>query len=206
MEIEKKQVDCIESINEKFRCDCSVDEIGENKAGIILICIRQLFQDYIKAIDNEKIILILSKCLPAIKFLNDVSSLNTIDSIFVYSSNDRLCNIDFRLNSEKHTFFNERNSLLKSIENQQIKDESKEYLLLLSKNNIIKLYHGQRICKQELEKLQNSIGNSISPNGFLSTSEDRQIALMFAGDNSLDSVLFEMKIDPLILEKPSFFF
>ncbi|CAF1017222.1 unnamed protein product [Rotaria sp. Silwood1] len=151
MEIEKKQVDCIESINEKFRCDCSVDEIGENKAGIILICIRQLFQDYIKAIDNEKIILILSKY-------------------------------------------------------QQIKDESKEYLLLLSKNNIIKLYHGQRICKQELEKLQNSIGNSISPNGFLSTSEDRQIALMFAGDNSLDSVLFEMKIDPLILEKPSFFF
>ncbi|CAF1275642.1 unnamed protein product [Rotaria sp. Silwood1] len=57
--------------------------------------------------------------------------------------------------------------------------------------------------KNELEILQNSIENYISPTGFYSTSEDPEIALIFAGDDQSNGVLFEITNDPSILDPTS---
>ncbi|CAF3825706.1 unnamed protein product [Rotaria sp. Silwood1] len=86
---------------------------------------------------------------------------------------------------------------------QQIKDESNKYLSSLPKNVIVKSYHGQILSKNELEILQNSIENYISPTGFFSTSEDPKIALIFAGDDQSNGVLFEITNDPSILDPTS---
>jgi tetratricopeptide (TPR) repeat protein len=54
------------------------------------------------------------------------------------------------------------------------------------------------MSEQEINKLENNIGNLISPNGFFSTSEDLNVALIFAGDDESKSVLFEISIDQTI--------
>ena len=345
----------MENANEKFRRDLSADEIVENKEDITLIwldenmddlsnlsemlnqlhqlndCILlytkpQLCLDYIKRVINETIILILSKYLSTTELLNDINSLDIIDSIFIYSNNDGSCDIDFNLYSRKIEVSNDRNSLLKSIETrihliskqikydlfdnsylksvrnlkskpvsflwfhllidilnilpktneakqqmidvcrnyyqrnksqlniikhfedtyqssdairwytkdsflhksinkalrtedvfalylfryyiidlcERIKHESEIYISSLSKDEIIKLYRGQIVSKKDLEILEKSIGYYISPNGFFSTSEDREVALMFVGNNDQsDGVIFEIKINSSVLKETS---
>jgi tetratricopeptide (TPR) repeat protein len=60
-----------------------------------------------------------------------------------------------------------------------------------------KVYHGQRISKNELNRLQKSIGGMLSFNSFLSTSKDRNVAVIFAGLSTDDfiAVIFEINID-----------
>jgi tetratricopeptide (TPR) repeat protein len=64
------------------------------------------------------------------------------------------------------------------------------------------LYRGQLIAKEELEILRQSKGELISMNSFLSTTLEREVALLFVPspnenkDNKLKSVLFEIDVDP----------
>lgn len=70
-----------------------------------------------------------------------------------------------------------------------------------------KLYRGQRISKQELEKLKSSIGRLISVTSFFSTSTDVDIARLFAESarscDSTVSVKFIIEADHLMVnDKP----
>ena len=69
----------------------------------------------------------------------------------------------------------------------------------LSNETIFKVYRGQTIPVEEFEKLKTNIGTIISTNGFLSTSQERDIAVEFAqqGNTSNDrrSVLLEIEVD-----------
>ncbi len=62
--------------------------------------------------------------------------------------------------------------------------------------DIILLYRGQWLPQTEFEYLKNSKGQYISMNSFLSTTKNRQLALIYAGSNdnkrNLISVLFEI--------------
>jgi tetratricopeptide (TPR) repeat protein len=64
----------------------------------------------------------------------------------------------------------------------------------------IRVYRGQLISNDELKVLNNSIGQFISMNSFLSTSVDRKQALVFLDElnvpNNLQRVLFEIDADP----------
>jgi hypothetical protein len=77
---------------------------------------------------------------------------------------------------------------------QQIDNESEKSLSLSSS---MILYRGQMMTDKEFENLQVNIGNLISPNGFFSTSKDRDIALIYAGqgNHQFKSILFQIKID-----------
>ncbi|CAF1013290.1 unnamed protein product [Rotaria sordida] len=61
------------------------------------------------------------------------------------------------------------------------------------------LYRGQNITFNELQKLKQCINGLISFNTFLSTTNDRDVAVVYAGDGSgtpeIESVLFEMIIN-----------
>jgi tetratricopeptide (TPR) repeat protein len=68
----------------------------------------------------------------------------------------------------------------------------------------IKVYRGQKISKDELETLKKGTGQLVSVNSFLSTSNDRLVAVLFADDpnmpNDMTSVLFEIEADPLMVD------
>ncbi|CAF0754654.1 unnamed protein product [Adineta steineri] len=61
------------------------------------------------------------------------------------------------------------------------------------------VYHGQQMTSDDFNKLKANIGELISINSFLSTSLDRQVALIYAGDKrihpTMESVLFKIKIN-----------
>lgn len=66
------------------------------------------------------------------------------------------------------------------------------------------VYRGQFIHEDELETLKNSTGKLLSMNSFLSTSLDRDIAIMFSRRDKpdhLQSVVFEIEIDPSVRTK-----
>ncbi|CAF1319918.1 unnamed protein product [Adineta ricciae] len=68
-------------------------------------------------------------------------------------------------------------------------------------SSTIRVYRGQLISKNELNKLKASIGQFISMNSFLSTTIDRDVALFFIGDthsldDELEPILFEIDVDP----------
>ncbi|CAF1249724.1 unnamed protein product [Adineta steineri] len=73
---------------------------------------------------------------------------------------------------------------------------------LLKNKETLTLYHGTQIPKEELEKIKDSIGKTISTNGFLSTSRNINVSLGFihmnAQSNDFTSVLFEIKANPLL--------
>lgn len=77
-----------------------------------------------------------------------------------------------------------------------IEQESKK----LQDKGVLKLYRGQELPVEELEKLKNNIGNVISMNSFFSTSRDIEVARHFATDivvsNDVQLVLFEIEADP----------
>ncbi|CAF0898740.1 unnamed protein product [Adineta steineri] len=73
---------------------------------------------------------------------------------------------------------------------------------LLKKKGTLTLYRGTQIPNEELEKIKENIGKTISTNGFLSTSRNIDVSLAFihmnAQSNDFTSVLFEIKANPLL--------
>ena len=72
------------------------------------------------------------------------------------------------------------------------------------------VYRGQLISTVELEILRQSIGEYISMNSFLSTTQDRHLAVHFLGDSAMETndieqrVLFEIEADPQLNGAKSF--
>jgi hypothetical protein len=68
----------------------------------------------------------------------------------------------------------------------------------LDQSRTLTLYRGQQLPVDELKKLSENVGSLISTNGFFSTSQDINAALIFAGADTgeLKSVLFKIKADP----------
>ncbi|CAF1404610.1 unnamed protein product [Adineta ricciae] len=68
----------------------------------------------------------------------------------------------------------------------------------------IRLYRGQKMCKDEVQMLRNSIGQFVSFNSFLSTSIYSSVAHKFLMQTSGDGerVLFQIDADPTISTKP----
>ncbi|CAF1590320.1 unnamed protein product, partial [Adineta steineri] len=73
---------------------------------------------------------------------------------------------------------------------------------LLKKQGTLTLYRGTKIPNEELEKIKENIGKTISTNGFLSTSRNIDVSLRFIHDNpplnDFTSVLFEIKANSLL--------
>ncbi|CAF3899832.1 unnamed protein product, partial [Rotaria sordida] len=70
----------------------------------------------------------------------------------------------------------------------------------LLSNTDLKLFRGQKMAVTEFESLQKRIGSFITTNGFLSTSLDADVALMFAGHGapcpeSYCIILFEIQVN-----------
>ncbi|CAF3548501.1 unnamed protein product [Rotaria socialis] len=65
-------------------------------------------------------------------------------------------------------------------------------------NNKLVLYRGQSLTRDDFEKLKSNIGGLLSVNTFLSTSEKKDIALLFTGgtieDSDTEGILFEIDI------------
>ncbi len=67
-------------------------------------------------------------------------------------------------------------------------------------DNILTLYRGQKMARNYFEYIKTNPGGLLSFNGFLSTTIDRNVALLFAGtvptaDTNLISVLFQIIVD-----------
>ncbi|CAF1419904.1 unnamed protein product [Adineta steineri] len=73
---------------------------------------------------------------------------------------------------------------------------------LLKNKGTLTLYRGTQIPNEELKKIKENIGKTISTNGFLSTSRSINVSLQFihmnAQSNDFTSVLFEIKTNPLL--------
>ncbi|CAF1022322.1 unnamed protein product [Adineta steineri] len=73
---------------------------------------------------------------------------------------------------------------------------------LLKNKGTLTLYRGTQIPNEELEKIKENIGKTISTNGFLSTSRNINVSLGFihmnVQSNDFTSVLFEIKANPLL--------
>ncbi|CAF4856035.1 unnamed protein product, partial [Rotaria sp. Silwood2] len=69
---------------------------------------------------------------------------------------------------------------------------------------ILKLYYGQKILKIQLDELNKHIGYYISPNGFLSTSFNKNNSIALAKSKILSdeyqSILFQFEINPTFQE------
>jgi hypothetical protein len=72
----------------------------------------------------------------------------------------------------------------------------------------IKVYRGQTISKSELETLKKRIGKLVSLNSFWSTSNNCQVAALFADtgakSDDMASVLFEIEADPFMVDTKPF--
>ncbi|CAF3295166.1 unnamed protein product [Rotaria socialis] len=64
------------------------------------------------------------------------------------------------------------------------------------------LYRGQRMSINEFEKLQNNKGGLLSISNFFSTSENKSLAMIYAGISNDDeiAILFEIEIQPFLIE------
>ena len=66
----------------------------------------------------------------------------------------------------------------------------------------IRVYRSQLISSEEIQNLQQYIGQFVSMNSFLSTSSERPIALFYMGDQNqvidLERVLFEIDANPMV--------
>jgi hypothetical protein len=67
-----------------------------------------------------------------------------------------------------------------------------------NKKVVIHLYHEQSMSSEEVKRIQAHVGNFLCINSFLSTSIDRDTALIFAGPReSFEGVLFDTQIDEI---------
>jgi len=71
--------------------------------------------------------------------------------------------------------------------------------------DILKLYRGSKLSYDEVSNFQNSIGNLISTNGYLSTSSERLVAFGFATKypkrDGYERALFEYQVDLQTVQK-----
>jgi hypothetical protein len=74
-------------------------------------------------------------------------------------------------------------------------------------NRMITLYRGQRMSNVEFQQVKNNIGGLISIKNFLSTTMNRDLAFIFAGESNEDemAVLMEIEIDHSDEEPTSYF-
>jgi tetratricopeptide (TPR) repeat protein len=83
---------------------------------------------------------------------------------------------------------------------KQIISEYEKFIRTSDTRNIIHVYRGQMIGRDELELMKNSIGEFLSMNSFLSTSRNRSIALHFARlapvTDDTQRIIFKIEIDP----------
>ena len=74
------------------------------------------------------------------------------------------------------------------------------------KPSLLTVYRGQHMAKCEFERLPKGQGGLLSFNSFLSTSTDRDVALIFAGTGTSEAefigVLFEIKINSELFSTP----
>ncbi|CAF2116047.1 unnamed protein product [Rotaria magnacalcarata] len=74
-------------------------------------------------------------------------------------------------------------------------------------SNLI-VYRGQSIATDEFRTIQANVGNIMSINTFLSTTTDKDVAIMYAGNGSerpaLESVIFEINVDMAIEQSKPF--
>ncbi|CAF2356390.1 unnamed protein product [Rotaria sp. Silwood2] len=77
--------------------------------------------------------------------------------------------------------------------------ERKFKTLQEKQKDILRLYRGSKLSQDEVENFQRSIGNLISTNGYLSTSDDRTVAYGFATKSARREgfvrALFEYRVD-----------
>ncbi|CAF1037108.1 unnamed protein product [Rotaria sordida] len=73
----------------------------------------------------------------------------------------------------------------------------------------VRVYRGQRMQIEERQRLQQSIGQLISVNSFLSTTLDRNVATQYLGDTKIqitdgdeEFVIFDIDADPKCRSKP----
>ncbi|CAF1164936.1 unnamed protein product, partial [Rotaria sordida] len=90
--------------------------------------------------------------------------------------------------------------------NKQLDDEHKSFVKN-QKSSSIKVYRGQIISKDEVNRLKSGKGELISVNSFLSTSTNKEKAIEFATSRSpptdeLTSILFDITIDLNNITKP----
>ncbi|CAF1305163.1 unnamed protein product [Didymodactylos carnosus] len=92
----------------------------------------------------------------------------------------------------------------------QLNELYHEYTSMLSSIDytILTLYRGQHLSIDEFKKVENNIGGKLSMNTFLSTTIDKYVALVYAGNGSKrplnESVLFEMTIDTTVITEKRF--
>ncbi|CAF1043264.1 unnamed protein product [Didymodactylos carnosus] len=89
----------------------------------------------------------------------------------------------------------------------QLKELHRNYISsLFNDEKYLTVYRGQFLFKGELLKLKKNIGQLISFNTFLSSTLNRQVALLYTGGDAKqprkESVLFEMKIHQRKCHKP----
>ncbi|CAF1028223.1 unnamed protein product [Didymodactylos carnosus] len=93
----------------------------------------------------------------------------------------------------------------------QLRDFSINFIqtLILAKEDYLIVYRGQQTSAEELQRIRDNIGRLISMNTFLSTTTDRQIAVIYAGNGNnrpfLEPVLFKIMIDLKTVEIPAKF-
>ncbi|UJR23956.1 hypothetical protein I4U23_026924 [Adineta vaga] len=88
---------------------------------------------------------------------------------------------------------------------KQIKHDYDKFIRTTDTRNLIRVYRGQAIGNDELQLMNNSIGEFLSMNSFLSTSRNRATALSFARSTPITSdskrIIFEIDIDPRLQTK-----
>ncbi|CAF1483194.1 unnamed protein product, partial [Adineta steineri] len=76
----------------------------------------------------------------------------------------------------------------------------------IDKPNLLTVYRGQIVTQSDFEKLKKGQGGLLSFNSFLSTSTNREVALIFADSNESDAttigIFFEIKINSKISSTP----
>ncbi|CAF1156105.1 unnamed protein product, partial [Didymodactylos carnosus] len=91
---------------------------------------------------------------------------------------------------------------------KDIHEQLKQLQQSTNTDPILKLYRGQKMKTEELERIKESIGEFISMNSFLSTSRNRSVSLGFVSSASssddLQRVLFEISVDTRIKSRKPF--
>jgi tetratricopeptide (TPR) repeat protein len=88
---------------------------------------------------------------------------------------------------------------------KQLKREYENFIRTNGNRNLIQVYRGQLIGIDELELMQNNIGEFLSMNSFLSTSRNRSTALEFTRvsrmRDNMRPIIFEIEINPRLRTK-----
>ncbi len=88
---------------------------------------------------------------------------------------------------------------------KQLKNEHEKFIRTSETREVLRVYRGQAIGKDELELMKNSVGEYLSMNSFLSTSRHRSTAIDFARlvstEDGNEAIVFEIEINPRLNTK-----